>query len=164
MGCGRCSLTICWCLLHARGGVSSADLVFRFYLPSSPRPWRCFRPGGREGDDLWVFSTPVEVFLGRKCPGHHPRRLLHARGGVSGYVTDRDGEELSSPRPWRCFRKFVYPAQRRAVFSTPVAVFLREVFTYKCTSSLLHARGGVSHFRGGWVGCPLSSPRPWRCF
>ncbi len=70
-------------LPHARGGVSSCELVSVFLKKSSPRPWGCFSRDNLKAASSGVFPTPVGVFLGlyetkEQCIG-----LPHARGGVS---------------------------------------------------------------------------------
>ena len=52
-------------LLHARGGVSPLGNFRERERRSSPRPWRCFRKDSLSDVVIFVFSTPVEVFLGR---------------------------------------------------------------------------------------------------
>ena len=52
-------------LLHVRGGVSSSSSARRCWNSSSPRPWRCFLGSLCEVDAGAVFSTSVEVFLGK---------------------------------------------------------------------------------------------------
>ena len=71
-------------LPHARGGVSTSPSAPADRIPSSPRPWGCFRQPSCRRDRYRVFPTPVGVFLfpGR-CPGGG-YGLPHARGGVSG--------------------------------------------------------------------------------
>ena len=64
-------------LLHVRGGVSHVALVSRARCGSSPRPWRCFRENAAHASAHNVFSTSVEVFLGRCLPIWVSRRLLH---------------------------------------------------------------------------------------
>ena len=91
-----------------------------------------------------VFPTPVGVFQNVM--------LLTGAG------------QLSSPRPWGCFRVDVFVFADRRVFPTPVGVFLVLRRPKLSRDSLPHARGGVSspHFPS-----PVpegSSPRPWGCF
>ena len=52
----------------------------------------------------------------------------------------------------------------RRVFSTPVEVFLSCIRSAAMSSSLLHARGGVSPALSTKKPPAESSPRPWRCF
>ena len=70
-------------LLHVRGGVS--DKIQAHDLRNA------------------VFSTSVEVFLGRYLPIWANKRLLHVRGGVSNDIPHNALDSQSSPRPWRCF-------------------------------------------------------------
>ena len=56
---------------------------------------------------------------------------------------------LSSPRPWRCFRRVYRPAGATAVFSTPVEVFPAPRPSSRMPHRLLHARGGVSGSSNG---------------
>ncbi len=164
MGCGRCSLTICWCLLHARGGVSSTGDGYWLNTVSSPRPWRCFPVVIRERNAFIVFSTPVEVFLREARRTLAQRGLLHARGGVSEPGVAIEYSLESSPRPWRCFFLEQYPEADDEVFSTPVEVFPPERVVFTAEDCLLHARGGVSHSIRIRMWYETSSPRPWRCF
>jgi hypothetical protein len=91
------------CLPHARGGVSSRRsigppsaqssprpwgvsnefdrLVGAF--ESSPRPWGCFSEISRWAYPSAVFPTPVGVFPASGPVNRKPKRLPHARGGVS---------------------------------------------------------------------------------
>ncbi len=52
-------------LLHVRGGVSEGSAVEVLASTSSPRPWRCFLNSISKEATCLVFSTSVEVFLGR---------------------------------------------------------------------------------------------------
>ena len=52
--------------------------------------------------------------------------------------------QLSSPRPWGCFRVDVFVFADRRVFPTPVGVFLVLRRPKLSRDSLPHARGGVS--------------------
>ncbi len=92
-------------LPHARGGVSLYLLQKEQYHTSSPRPWGCFCQLFFSFFCLFVFPTPVGVFLHslpliRIIPG-----LPHARGGVSDTTDAPDSRKGSSPRPWGCFLK-----------------------------------------------------------
>ena len=131
-------------LLHARGGVSIYPPPEIHGRESSPRPWRCFRVRLAVMQDETVFSTPVEVFLASFIRERSRVGLLHARGGVSGDTTPTVALPVSSPRPWRCFCRSRFLPWRKAVFSTPVEVFLRHCSFISSIVSLLHARGGVS--------------------
>ena len=51
---------------------------------------------------------------------------------------------LSSPRPWRCFRRPRSQGAARQVFSTSVEVFLQKLIAHTLAGCLLHVRGGVS--------------------
>ena len=75
--CGSKSRPEKLCLLHVRGGVSNGDTDKGQIITSSPRPWRCFLFGEMPHIKQRVFSTSVEVFLGRCLPIWVSRRLLH---------------------------------------------------------------------------------------
>ena len=132
-------------LPHARGGVSTTPKCIFPCWWSSPRSWGCFR-----------FIRQLH----RPQPG-----LPHARGGVSLVamaldtgqpvfptlvgVFPRTGIILirgtgSSPRSWGCFH-------------------MTELTIYY-TSSLPHARGGVSGDVKSTDTILGSSPRSWGCF
>ena len=72
--------------------------------------------------------------------------------------------EESSPRPWGCFRTRQQIEKEKAVFPTPVGVFLVLGNLVGLIDSLPHARGGVSEFTARPNPDGLSSPRPWGCF
>ena len=74
----------------------------------------------------------------------HPRRLPHARGGVSPLAAMRDFSAASSPRPWGCFYPQRADTRPPRVFPTPVGVFLFMSFIGGPPLGLPHARGGVS--------------------
>ena len=151
-------------LLHVRGGVSNANRTAQTPFWSSPRPWRCFP--GIENDRrlVCVFSTSVEVFLAPDASLSKVISLLHVRGGVSWKEVPDLFENLSSPRPWRCFCDRLPFGTSFYVFSTSVEVFLRFCPILEAQVRLLHVRGGVSNSCDGDEGHRKSSPRPWRCF
>ena len=70
-------------LPHARGGVSVRLSRPAFQQVSSPRPWGCFYRHVYLYDSLFVFPTPVGVFLWIGRISGHNLGLPHARGGVS---------------------------------------------------------------------------------
>ena len=115
-----------WGLPHARGGVSTSQKQRSHVCLSSPRPWGCFQETEPEAEAPAVFPTPVGVFPEVAVAVEPVERLPHARGGVS----EEDQRELSrgpsSPRPWGCFYDIFRFARLRAVFPTPVGVFLRD--------------------------------------
>ncbi len=100
----------------------------------------------------------------RSPPPSAKNGLLHARGGVSMKMGKVYIIRESSPRPWRCFYVGSIVLEIDSVFSTPVEVFPTVSATGEATSSLLHARGGVSPLRVFVYADRKSSPRPWRCF
>ena len=155
---------VCRGLLHVRGGVSVISGASSVPERSSPRPWRCFRNQRCFVRTRTVFSTSVEVFLVDPPKMELERRLLHVRGGVSGYFSSRYFTILSSPRPWRCFSCRERVPTRDRVFSTSVEVFPRLSRPRSWTASLLHVRGGVSAQMMEFNAQQRSSPRPWRCF
>ena len=91
-----------------------------------------------------VFSTHVEVFLGRWFSGLDFSCFLHARGGVSFPDGVCEDALLFSPRTWRCFRPPCCCHLRYTVFSTHVEVFLIRRASSAEARGFLHARGGVS--------------------
>ena len=133
-----------WRLPHARGGVSGVPFPFVPTSWSSPRPWGCFTP-----------STMAQITaIG----------LPHARGGVSLIISRIPQKRQSSPRPWGCFQASRLVGFGEKVFPTPVGVFLRGLNSRRLSSSLPHARGGVSKVEGLGAQLKESSPRPWGCF
>ena len=131
-------------LPHARGGVSLGGDTFTHWMPSSPRPWGCFRIPYLRTDPLRVFPTPVGVFLELPLVEHGQGCLPHARGGVSPVSAISADLTSSSPRPWGCFLLFPYLHPYRSVFPTPVGVFLLFPYQFVYGVCLPHARGGVS--------------------
>ena len=115
-------------LLHVRGGVSLTLRNLKKITGSSPRPWRCFLSGHYGRHNVVVFSTSVEVFLPLKRRSTERSSLLHVRGGVSGNYLMGSPLQASSPRPWRCFLNGLELPGGKAVFSTPVEVFLSHHF------------------------------------
>ena len=111
-----------------------------------------------------VFSTSVEVFLAPDASLSKVISLLHVRGGVSWKEVPDLFENLSSPRPWRCFCDRLPFGTSFYVFSTSVEVFLRFCPLLEAQVRLLHVRGGVSFTESNALCLTLSSPRPWRCF
>ena len=131
-------------LPHARGGVSAgtqAGFVSRS-----------------------VFPTPVGVFLSKRRRASLEASLPHARGGVSKVGPKSAQSPGSSPRPWGCFLPAFSQASPKAVFPTPVGVFLTYQKSKRYRVCLPHARGGVSTRQAGTVTDGESSPRPWGCF
>ena len=152
------------CLPHARGGVSGTAWAVGAHEQSSPRPWGCFLLPARDDVRLFVFPTPVGVFLFRSFFLHISPRLPHARGGVSDARALPLVYAESSPRPWGCFLGPVIGRILISVFPTPVGVFLPSLPRRSSLSRLPHARGGVSLLAKNCVRSALSSPRPWGCF
>ena len=91
-----------------------------------------------------VFPTHVGVFPAQERGSAGPRRLPHARGGVSRV------ESSSASTP--------------AVFPTHVGVFPSRSIPSPPPLSLPHARGGVSGLTNSCPRIALSSPRTWGCF
>ncbi len=164
MGRLKGSLTICWCLLHARGGVSLCAAKDDGLSQSSPRTWRCFCTDARGRSPRRVFSTHVEVFLNVEPFFVKTESLLHARGGVSAENQFCGWCFQSSPRSWRCFSDCRCAEFLQAVFSTLVEVFPHFGSARGVWRCLLHARGGVSLLQKQCAWRALSSPRSWRCF
>ena len=133
-------------------------------LRSSPRPWGCFPRRWRLRVPWRVFPTPVGVFLLLIGLYLGRLRLPHARGGVSNGSLSYGISLRSSPRPWGCFYCLMHLSASHFVFPTPVGVFLPMLSPRFLSTSLPHARGGVSHEAAGGVENDLSSPRPWGCF
>ena len=115
-------------LLHVRGGVSMWVTLLLAVLTSSPRSWRCFESTKVKVIHKRVFSTSVEVFPSSDKPSISLVSLLHVRGGVSGHGKSLLTGQLSSPRPWRCFRPEGHVKGGYVVFSTSVEVFLEHSF------------------------------------
>ena len=152
------------CLPHARGGVSFSEPFCDLQSVSSPRPWGCFQCCGSERMRATVFPTPVGVFPVMTAAYTVSVSLPHARGGVSGFPAVKNCHDLSSPRPWGCFLAGRQDFEGRAVFPTPVGVFLKSEFSVGSLASLPHARGGVSGPSSASATTEASSPRPWGCF
>ena len=111
-------------LPHARGGVSTQEWLIQFVNESSPRPWGCFYAGEQYSSKYAVFPTPVGVFLEKRFAYKLHKSLPHARGGVSQGALKMKFSEMSSPRPWGCFRLGGLCPIFERVFPTPVGVFL----------------------------------------
>ena len=128
----------------------------------SPRPCGCFPVCLDSGRLIFVFPTPVGVFLAgvyKKFPGYG---FPHARGGVSvkqkqkhlRFVFPTPVGVFLRPSGRACFRRFPTPVGGVSlptfleeladdVFPTPVGVFLPcRLFVCRCQFS----------------------PRPWGCF
>ena len=90
--------------------------------------------------------------------------LPHARGGVSHRTDRKLSRQMSSPRPWGCFRDDCPKWAKWAVFPTPVGVFPGVCNHARFQHGLPHARGGVSDRVPAVSRHCESSPRPWGCF
>ena len=91
-----------------------------------------------------VFPTPVGVFLEHFVDLTLEFYLPHARGGVSTVTIFRSWVDVSSPRPWGCFRQTSVQDHCLSIFPTPVGVFPSEHPDPQKGSRLPHTRGGVS--------------------
>ena len=131
---------------------------------SSPRPWGCFCLIYTSFYTLQVFPTPVGVFPKIRKTFFQRSCLPHARGGVSFCLIFDFFRDVSSPRPWGCFRGSLLLHTCRSVFPTPVGVFLLERLADGRVGPLPHARGGVSIAELKAGANYTSSPRPWGCF
>ena len=151
-------------LPHARGGVSTGRDRLDSFCPSSPRPWGCFSARPHYHAIIFVFPTPVGVFLSESNKRRMLVRLPHARGGVSAKAVWVSCSSRSSPRPWGCFPEPLPLRDSCKVFPTPVGVFLNLRKGVENAKGLPHARGGVSGCAGDESDQHLSSPRPWGCF
>ncbi len=151
-------------LPHARGGVSQYGAIFHSLTASSPRPWGCFRIALQSQKAVWVFPTPVGVFLTVDTWIAIMGGLPHARGGVSQSSHVLQRAFWSSPRPWGCFCWSASGWGGNSVFPTPVGVFLVMSIWLVCAACLPHARGGVSRSLSAMNSLSGSSPRPWGCF
>jgi len=129
---------------HARGGVSLIFTLRLTLIGYSPRPWGCFWITRGNRGRCTVFPTPVGVFLLFCFHRSYYLRIPHARGGVSPTTVRYDVGRGYSPRPWGCFSRHHAAHANRVVFPTPVGVFLRHRLPPPPTSSIPHARGGVS--------------------
>ena len=116
------------------------------------------------GSKAVVFPTPVGVFLTHVRSATTAESLPHARGGVHRDRVFYLGDVKSSPRPWGCFQNWFFRPVSTPVFPTPVGVFHSEDAKMTVSTSLPHARGGVSGFDTPSKSRISSSPRPWGCF
>ncbi len=133
-------------------------------MTSSPRTWGCFPKRIQLRSTHHVFPTHVGVFPATGHSPAAPRRLPHARGGVSDCNAIYTTLCRSSPRTWGCFQAAVALMVWTLVFPTHVGVFLPDICKCLGKSSLPHARGGVSA-GSTLAGIPFtSSPRTWGCF
>jgi len=151
-------------LPHTRGGVSVTSSFSKKHTSSSPHPWGCFRAGGDRRMTIFIFPTPVGVFLLFRCYFGRPDYLPHTRGGVSRPHRGRLKRRKSSPHPWGCFSSSGRGSPGVFIFPTPVGVFLACHSKHAKFRYLPHTRGGVSLGRSRYPGRPLSSPHPWGCF
>ena len=157
-----------WCarpgLPHACGGVSPARMAALVAWSSSPRLWGCFWAMLAHFRRLYVFPTPVGVFL---CVGWfnvQVQSLPHACGGVSPTAPVCPRHFESSPRLWGCFPPCGSGRPQCRVFPTPVGVFPHTPSWYAPTVCLPHACGGVSSAEPHKITDIRSSPRLWGCF
>ena len=143
------SITVEGCLPHVRGGVSAVLTNSGDDIGSSPRPWGCFSGAAQPGAMGDVFPTSVGVFLVKSHLLSSQSGLPHVRGGVSPIPWRPLAPQLSSPRPWGCFR--AHPRQERhcLVFPTSVGVFPPTSRSGRSTACLPHVRGGVSEAGDG---------------
>ena len=91
-------------------------------------------------------------------------RLPHARGGVSAANGFHASLRGSSPCTWGCFHGPVISDTSAKVFPMHVGVFPWRKIPDGVTSSLPHARGGVSSWAGHSRRRKRSSPCTWGCF
>ena len=158
------AMSLRWGLPHARGGVSRLMQVAIVLATSSPRTWGCFYIPGGAGAAGIVFPTHVGVFPTQGRCLSSPRRLPHARGGVSLYPAGCSVMPPSSPRTWGCFSRFMVVVDPAHVFPTHVGVFLLAHAIHIEGTRLPHARGGVSSALSRTPSSRSSSPRTWGCF
>ena len=151
-------------LPHARGGVSELRRQAQIEAGSSPRSWGCFQVVEPVKGLFHVFPTLVGVFPSYPAISVPPRRLPHARGGVSSRPLRRRPRSSSSPRSWGCFRICACCGWLKNVFPTLVGVFLMTCRFLTDAERLPHARGGVSPAGTPSMAPPRSSPRSWGCF
>ena len=111
-------------LPHARGGVSVVYVRPFTAETSSPRTWGCFSSCQRATLIRRVFPTHVGVFPPCVAGTAARKSLPHARGGVSGTISKVSTPDLSSPRTWGCFSRFMWLSLYQRVFPTHVGVFL----------------------------------------
>ena len=81
-----------------------------------------------------------------------------------GSIKKVNNLSVSSPRTWGCFHFKSFTCFSVFVFPTHVGVFLRKWSLRRPSSSLPHARGGVSVVSQGRDERHQSSPRTWGCF
>ena len=120
--CLRCSL-LYEDFLHVCGGVSVISQIIRAITLFSPRMWRCFRLTRSNSNNSRIFSTYVEVFLGRIVKQTALLNFLHVCGGVSAAYGFDMRVYGFSPRMWGCFQVSLSASDANAIFSTYVEVF-----------------------------------------
>ncbi len=155
---------IAYRLPHASGGVSCSINFVSVNFLSSPRQWGCFHISISKKYAIFVFPTPVGVFLRHIQLMPVRLRLPHASGGVSEFYHRLFYRAASSPRQWGCFSYRHGLCSRNIVFPTPVGVFLVNNSHFILDLCLPHASGGVSHITLMKTRLILSSPRQWGCF
>ena len=131
---------------------------------SSPRQWGCFWISDIFPCCIFVFPTPVGVFLCRSVSVGRWSCLPHASGGVSYGCPQEYIDYKSSPRQWGCFWTPMLCSWAVSVFPTPVGVFLNLTRKPQAQKSLPHASGGVSACQLVQLAGLWSSPRQWGCF
>ena len=151
-------------LPHACGGVSVNNVLQSVIAESSPRLWGCFFLAPYGLAPLFVFPTPVGVFLLLHGRRQHPESLPHACGGVSGPCWPIFAVCMSSPRLWGCFCVLDGSTYKCRVFPTPVGVFPTMRLWSTSMPCLPHACGGVSNGHKIKLKHIRSSPRLWGCF
>ena len=119
----RHQLSLCRCLPHMRGGVSSVINSIVQVGVSSPHAWGCFRNPDTGKPDSGVFPTCVGVFLCSRRSMPLLMRLPHMRGGVSGKTSTLKTGSPSSPHAWGCFFHHLRRDSAAGVFPTRVGVF-----------------------------------------
>ena len=160
---GSSSITVST-LPHARGGVSCAWLTPWRGTGSSPRTWGCFWAAQEGYQPTYLFPTHVGVFPEKAKSRQGWSSLPHARGGVSKDSLDSLIAMPSSPRTWGCFWLTNPLKLSRNLFPTCVGVFPPGTARTRTTSTLPHARGGVSKQLVVMGLKKPSSPRTWGCF
>ena len=110
------------CILHECGGDPQQYLESLFITLYSPRVWRWSldtNPSHYKDD---VFSTSVEVILGKLFVFKNPNCILHECGGDPGYKRAFDTGIVYSPRVWRWSWGGDAVKSFQNVFSTSVEV------------------------------------------
>ena len=129
-------------ILHVCGGDPRIPREVLHLIQYSPRMWRWSRLAGMKMGCLFVFSTYVEVILGKPFPCLCQCRILHVCGGDPNWHGKRALHDVYSPRMWRWSPLVYASASVFRVFSTYVEVILLNLQRLNRIQSILHVCGG----------------------